>query len=67
MAVVKDLARAEDADKIRKGVRDGLGPDYELEDVKSLADLGFETWPLNQTGKVVKREFRDAYMRRFAS
>lgn len=64
LAIVKDLDRV-DATEIKRIVRSSLGADYALEDVRSLADIGFEAWPHNQTGKVTKHELKSAYLARY--
>lgn len=67
LAIVKDPKHAKGASEIRKAVRNSLGADYALEDVKSLADIGLEAWPLNQAGKITKHELETAYLDKFAS
>lgn len=64
VAVVKDPKHAEDSSWIKKTVTDRLGAEYALHDVVALADLGFETWPLNATGKITKHELKTAYLSR---
>lgn len=64
MAVVKDAKHAANAEPTKKIVLDRLGPDYALQDVVALADVGFDSWPLNQTGKIAKHELKSAYQAR---
>lgn len=67
MAIVRSPEHAADSSQIKKVVTDSLGSDYALHDVKSLADIGFEAWPLNATRKIAKHELKSAYLSRFAS
>lgn len=62
VAVVKDLEHVADADQIKRAVTSSLGAEYALHDVVTLAELGFQTWPLNQTGKITKHELKSSYL-----
>lgn len=63
VAIVKELGSAEKAAEIKQAVKRSLGPDYALEDVKTLSDIGLEVWPFHQTGKEAKHELKGAYLR----
>lgn len=66
LAIVKDSVQALKSDQMRKAVTDSLGADYALQDVKSLADLGFEAWPMTPSNKIAKHELKTAYLKRLA-
>lgn len=63
VAVVRDFEKVKGKDSVKQIVLDKLGPEYALEDVKALSDLGYSEWPLNATGKVMKVSLKDAVLR----
>ena len=63
IAVVRDSEQVKDKESVKQIVLDKLGPEYALEDVKTLSELGYNEWPLNPTGKVPKVELREAALR----
>lgn len=62
VAVVKDGPLV-NKDQIKKLVVEGCGTDYALSEVYTLSELGFDTWPINDNGKVPKKDLRDAVVR----
>jgi 4-coumarate--CoA ligase len=60
-AVLKDPY---DHEEVKRIVRDKLEPEYALDSVVTLADLGLTEFPINQTGKVVKFMLRDKFLQR---
>jgi len=63
VAIVRSLESITDPEAVKRIVLEKLGPDYALEDIVALPDLGYENFPLNATGKVVKHELRQAYLK----
>ena len=63
MAVVRDTPQTQDRERLKKIVADGLGPDYALEDVVGLSDIGMTEFPVNPTGKVPKIVLKEAVLR----
>ncbi|GAM90200.1 hypothetical protein ANO11243_082410 [Dothideomycetidae sp. 11243] len=57
VAVLKDMRGAHE-ERIAADVVSRLGPDYRLEKVWSVRDLGIEDWVYNAFGKVSKAEVR---------
>lgn len=49
-------------DVINAGVRSQLGNEYRLDAMYSLEDLAFGNWPLNDTGKVMKKDLKKAVL-----
>ena len=54
-AVVQDL-KDKTKDDVKKQIIDLFGPDYALGGVATLKDLGLDKFPLNATGKIMKRD-----------
>lgn len=54
-AVVDNMSGKSKAD-VKQHVTDMFGPDYAMGDVLALSELGLSEFPLNATGKILKRE-----------
>lgn len=54
VAVVQDL-NGHSRDEAMDAIVDRLGPESELGGVATLGKLGLEDFPLNSTGKIMKR------------
>lgn len=57
-AVVKSLG-SNTKEAVKKHVLEIFGPDYALGDVLTLEELALEDFPVNATGKILKRELLD--------
>jgi acyl-CoA synthetase (AMP-forming)/AMP-acid ligase II len=64
IAVTKQELDSNRLADLRKLVSDKLGPDYALEDVVTLSTLGLDSFPIYQTGKVMKFILRQKYLER---
>jgi len=47
-------------EQMKQTVVEVMSPDFAVGHVLSLDQLGFDTWPINETGKIMKIRLKDA-------
>ena len=47
------------AEEMKQTVLDMMGPEYGIGHVFTLDQLGFDDWPINETGKVMKLRLQE--------
>lgn len=62
IAIVQSLQSAS-KDKLKQSVLDTMGSDYAIGHVFTLDELGMSTWPVNETGKIMKITLQQAVIR----
>lgn len=61
-AIIEEYKDGIDKVELENVVVEKFGQEYALGGVCTLDELGFSTWPLNATAKVVKMELREAVL-----
>ena len=52
-------------EQMKQTVVEVMSPDSAVGHVLSLEQLGFDNWPINETGKVIKIRLKDAALQYF--
>lgn len=62
-AIIETLPQGKTKKDLENLVIELFGQEYGLGGVLQLQELGFETWPINESGKIKKPDLQDAVSR----